>query len=111
MKNHRDQSAGYKTMSPRFRTLVMACAVLIAGSMGVAMAQQDGDPIPRKGLERGLQQQQESAIPQPQCPAGMVWSAKDDKCVSTLIPQTQTGVGGGSKSPTGVHKQFLEKNR
>ena len=103
MKNHQVQSTSNSSLSIRMFILVVVCVVLAASPAGVAMAQKGGDPVPQKGLERGLQQKQESATPQPQCPKGMTWSSKEDKCVSTLKPQTQTGGGGGGKPPKGSH--------
>jgi hypothetical protein len=82
--------------------VALAYALMAAGP---AAAKDGSTPVPKKGLEKGIQQTQEPAAPQPQCPKGMVWSAKDEKCVSKLKPVTQGEGGGGSVSKT-PHQEF-----
>jgi len=85
--------------------VTLAYVLMVAGPT----AAKDSDsttPVPQKGLEQGLQKAREAAVPQTQCPKGMIWSAKDGECVSKLksVTQDDSGSGGGvSKTP---HQEF-----
>lgn len=84
----------------------LALLLLIAGPAGFAAAEDDGGPTLKKGLEKGLQQGQEPATPQRQCPQGMKWSQREGDCVSAIKTSTQTE-GGGGGSPKRDIPEFL----
>ena len=96
-----------KAVCPWGLCIVMVTLAYALMAAGPAAAKDSTTPVPQKGLEQGLQQAQDAAAPQPQCPKGMVWSARDGQCVSKLksVTQEDSGSGGGiSKTP---HKESV----
>jgi hypothetical protein len=88
-----------RTVCPWGLCIVMVTMAFALMAAGPAAAKDGATPVPEKGLEQGLQQAQEASAPRPQCPKGMVWSAKDGQCVSKLKPVTRDAGGGMSKTP------------
>jgi hypothetical protein len=104
MKNHHNQERQINAWCRYFFIISLTCLLLIAGPAVFAKEQKDGDHVPKKGLESGLQQGQEPATPQRQCPQGMKWSDREGTCVSDIKTSTQTGGGGGGNKRE--HKTF-----
>jgi len=61
-------------------------------------------PVTKKGIEKALVKAQNSSTPQAQCPPGMVWSAKEDRCISEF--KTGAQPGGGSAAGKAPHSEF-----
>ncbi len=108
MKNYHNQEIHSNTLFRYFFIIILAFLFLLAGPAGIAAADDDGGSTLKKGLDRGLQQGQEPATPQRQCPQGMKWSDREGACISDLKTSTQTG-GGGGKLPGQVHHQHKQK--
>jgi hypothetical protein len=85
-------------LSLRIFVGALTCALLLTCPAGLVVANDKDIPAPKKGLEKGLEQAQEPTTPQAQCPKGMVWSAKDDQCISELKTIKESG---GTTIPAG----------
>ena len=86
------------------RSILLATCILFSFSCLSVLAAER--PIPKPGLEKGLEKAEEPATPEPVCPKGTVWSAKEDKCVSDLeAVQDDSGSGAmpGNKLPEEEH--------